>query len=161
MIVRRNAMLRLLLLASLSALSACASVASIVTPPEVSLRGVQMTDFSFSSQTFLLDFDVTNPNPYALPVKFVKYGIELDGHTFASGNTQGEFSIPASGDGEFSISVELNLLQSAPRLLSIVREGARHEIPYAIEGELGIDIPYAPPVSFKSDGQIRLQAGAF
>jgi LEA14-like dessication related protein len=158
---RGTSILRCILLVSSIALSACASVSSMVNPPEVNLRGVQMTEFSFTGQTFLLDFDVSNPNPYPLPVKSVKYGVELDGHTFATGNTQGEFSIPASGDSEFSISVDLNLLQTAPKLLSIVRDGARHDIPYQIEGELGIDIPYAPPVSFRSGGEIRLQTSAF
>ncbi len=158
---RGTLILRCLLILASCALSACASVSSMVSPPEVSLRGVQMTEFSFTGQTFLLDFEVSNPNPYPLPVKSVQYGIELDGQTFATGNTKGEFSIPASGDGEFSISVDLNLLQTAPKILSIVRDGARRDIPYAIEGELGIDIPYAPPVSFKSDGEIRLQSSAF
>ena len=150
-----------LLLASALLLSACASIGDMVASPNVTLRSVQLTDFGFSKQTFLLDFDVSNPNSFPLPVKSVTYGIELDGHAFASGNTQGSFSVPARGEGEFSISVDLNLLQTAPRLLSIVRDGARQDIPYALEGELGIDIPYTPPASFKTEGEIRLRSSAF
>ena len=150
-----------LLLVIVCMLSACASVDSLVSSPTVSLRGMQMTEFSFSSQTFMLDFDVSNPNPFPLPVNSVTYGVVLDGHTFASGNTQGSFSVPAVGDSEFAISVNLNLLQTAPKLLSIVRDGARRGIPYEIEGELGVDIPYTPPVSFSSNGEIRLTSNAF
>ncbi len=150
-----------LLLVIVCMLSACASVDSLVSSPTVSLRGMQMTEFSFSSQTFMLDFDVSNPNPFPLPVNSVTYGVVLDGHTFASGNTQGSFSVPAGGDSEFAISVNLNLLQTAPKLLSIVRDGARRDIPYEIEGELGVDIPYTPPVSFSSNGEIRLTSNAF
>jgi LEA14-like dessication related protein len=142
-------------------LSACASVESLVSSPTVSLRGMRMTEFSFTGQTFVLDFDVSNPNPFPLPVNSVAYGVVLDGHTFASGNTHGSFSVPAGGDGEFAISVDLNLLRTAPKLLSIVRDGARRDIPYEIEGELGVDIPYTPPVSFSSNGEIRLTSSAF
>lgn len=155
-----RALYSLLLLAA-AMLSACATVTNSVSSPDVSLRNIQMTDFSFGGQTFLLHFDVSNPNPFPLPVKSVKYGVSLDGLTFASGTTEGSFSIPASGDGDFSISVDLDLLQTAPKLLSVVRDGAMHDIPYAVEGELGIDIPFTKPVSFKSDGSIRLRSGAF
>ena len=150
----------MLLLAS-AMLSACATVANSVSSPDVSLRTIQMTDFSFGGQTFLLQFDVYNPNPFPLPVKSVKYGVSLDGHTFASGATEGSFSVPAAGDGDFSISVELDLLQTAPKLLSIVRDGAIHDIPYEIDGELGIDIPFTSPVSFNNKGSIRLRSSAF
>lgn len=142
-------------------LSACASIESFVSSPTVSLRGVQMTEFSFTAQTFVLDFGVSNPNPFSLPINSVTYGVVLDGQTFASGNTQGSFSVPAGGDSDFAISVELNLLQTAPKLLSIVRDGARRDIPYEIEGELGVDIPYTPPVAFSSSGEIRLTSNAF
>jgi LEA14-like dessication related protein len=158
---RKTRHLHGLLLVTACLLSACASVGSLVSSPEVSLRDVQMTDFSFTGQTFLLSFYVSNPNSFSLPVNSVSYGVALDGHTFASGNTQGAFSVPAGGDSEFSISVDLNLLQTAPKLLSIVREGARRDIPYEIEGELGVDIPYIPPVSFKGNGEIRLTSNAF
>lgn len=142
-------------------LSACASVGNPVRTPEVSLRAVQMTEFSLSSQTFLLSFDVINPNPFALPVRTVKYAVSLDGQSFASGNAAGNFSVPASGDGTFSISASLDLLHTAPKLLSIVRAGARRDIPYEIKGQLGVDIPFARPVSFSHSGEIRLRSSAF
>jgi LEA14-like dessication related protein len=149
------------LLLSAGMLSACATVANSVQSPDVSLSNIELTTFSLGKQTFLLGFDVSNSNPFPLPVKSVKYGIVLDGQTFASGTTLGSFSIPASGNGEFFISVDLNLMKTAPRLLSVVRNGAKRDIPYQVEGELGIDIPLIRSVSFKSDGAIRLRPGAF
>lgn len=149
--------LSLLLVACL--VTSCAGTNSLIGAPGVSLRNVQMTDIDFSGQTFLLGFDVTNPNPFPLPVKTVSYGVELDGYRFASGETNGDFTVPASSDGEFAISVELDLLKSAPQLLNIVREGAKRDIHYELKGQLGIDIPFTKPVAFKSSGAIRLQAG--
>lgn len=138
-------------------LSACASTDTLIGTPDVSLRNVQVTDIDFTGQTFLLDFDVTNPNPFPLPVKAVSYGVELDGYRFASGETGGGFTVPASGDGEFVISVELNLLKTAPQLLHIVSDGVKRDIPYELNGQLGIDIPFAKPVSFSTSGAVRLQ----
>jgi hypothetical protein len=86
-------------------LTSCASTGSLVESPHVTLRDVKVTELDFDGQTFLLDFDVTNPNPFPLPVSAISYGVELDGHRFASGETQGDFSFPASSDGGFSISV--------------------------------------------------------
>lgn len=143
-------------------LGACASLPeNLVTKPEVQLRDVQVLGLGFKNQTFLLSFDIHNPNPYPLPVNHIRYGVRLDGQRFASGQTQSDISIPAGGDAEFAISVELDLLSTAPRLLSIVREGARRDIPYELDGELGIDIPMTPPVSYRSSGSIRLDSGGF
>ncbi len=142
-------------------LSACASTGEIIGAPSVSLRNVQVTDIDWSGQTFLLGFDVTNPNPFPLPISAVSYGVVLGGYHFASGETQGGFIVPASGDGEFAISVELNLLKTAPQLLYIVRDGVSHDIPYELKGELGVGIPLTKPLKFKSTGEIRLQARDF
>ena len=139
-------------------LSGCASTDKLIDAPGVSLNNVQMTDLDFSGQTFRLGFDVSNPNPFPLPITAVSYGVELDGHRFASGKTDGGFIVPASGDGEFAINVQLNLLKTAPQLLHIVRDAEKRDIPYELKGQLGIDIPFTKPVAFKSAGEIRMRA---
>ncbi len=146
------------LLLATTLLSACASTGDLVSAPDVSLRNVQMTKVELSRQTFLLSFDVTNPNPFPLPISTVSYGVELDSQRFASGRTQGGFTVPASGDGEFAISVELNLLKTAPQLLYIVRDGEKRDIAYELKGQLGLDIPLVKPVDFESSGAIRFLA---
>ena len=146
------------LILATSLLSACASTGDLVSAPDVSLRNVQLTDVELSRQTFILSFDVTNPNPFPLPISAVSYGVELDSQRFASGRTQGGFTVPASGDGEFAISVELNLLKTAPQLLYIVRDGEKRDITYELKGQLGIDIPLVKPVDFESSGAIRFLA---
>ncbi|RZV36666.1 MAG: hypothetical protein EX272_07680 [Chromatiales bacterium] len=145
------------LIATMCGLSACASLPeNLISAPDVKLQGVQVMGLGFKNQTFLLSFDIHNPNPFALPVSHVRYDVRLDGMRFASGETASEITVPASGDTEFAISVELDLLSTAPQLLSIVREGTRSEIPYELQGELGVDIPFTPPVSYRSDGAIQL-----
>jgi hypothetical protein len=91
----------------------------------------------------------------------VSYGVRLDGQRFASGQTASDISVPAGGESRVAISVELDLLSTAPRLLSIVRDGTRREIPYQLEGQLGIDIPLTPPVTYRTEGLIRLDSSRF
>ena len=157
---KRTAVTGLLLV--LGMLSACATLPeSVISKPRVELRDVQVMGLGFKSQTFLLSFDIYNPNPFPLPVNHVSYGVRLDGHRFASGNTPCDLSIPASGDTEVAISVDLDLLNTAPKLLSIIRDGTRGEIPYQLEGQLGLDLPVAASVEFGKRGTIRLNTAGF
>ena len=147
---------------ALCGLAACASLPeNIIASPTVELRDVQVMGLGFDNQTFLLSFDIDNPNPFPLPVRHVSYGVRLDGQRFASGSTASDISVPAGGETEFAISVELDLLKTAPQLLTIIRAGTRRDIPYSLEGELGIDIPMTPPVSYRTDGKIRLNTSGF
>ena len=97
------------------------SLENAVSSPKVELTDVEVMGLGFKSQTFLLSFNVRNPNPFPLPVENVSYGVRLDGQRFASGTTPSSFSVPAQGASQFAISVELDLLQTAPRLLSFAR----------------------------------------
>ena len=142
-------------------LTSCATLQDVVSAPDVELAEVHVEKLDLKQQTFLLEFDVVNPNPFPLPVSTVAYGVRLDGHRFASGETTSSFVVPAGSQGEFMISVDLNLLQTAPELLFIVRDAVRRDIPYVLEGRLGVDIPAVKPVRFETEGMIRLQAATY
>lgn len=152
----------LLLVVAGALLGGCAStLENVLSTPKVQLRDVQVVGLGFKSQTFLLSFDVSNPNPFPLPIDAVSYSVRLDGQRFASGETPSEFSVPAGGNAAFAISVDLNLLQTSPQLLSVVRDGVRKDIGYDLEGRLMVGIPLTPPVSYRNSGTIRLQSEAF
>jgi len=160
--MKSRIMMRFQLLLLVTAMSACVSLPEdLVKPPKVNLSKVQVVGLGFTSQTFLLSFDVANPNPFPLPVRNVDYGVKLAGQRFASGETVSNFTIPASGDASFAISVDLNLLQTAPQLLSTVRDGKRGEIDYELDGQFGVDIPLTPPIKYHNSGTIRLSSESF
>lgn len=148
----------LLLLAAFT-LSGCAATQLAIESPVVSLKRVDVAEVGFSRQTFVLSFDVINPNPFSLPINHVSYGVKLDKQRFASGESVASFSIPANSDGEFAISVDLDLLRTAPQLLYIVRDSAVHDVAYELSGKFGVDIPFVDSVPFQYNGDIRLQAG--
>ena len=142
-------------------LSGCASgLENLLDSPTVELTGVELVGLGFNNQTFLLSFDVANPNGFALPIKAVSYGVTLNGQTFATGKTASAFSVPANGASQFGISVDLDLLQTAPKLLTIVRQSVREDVAYELTGELAVDFPLAPPVAFRNSGNIRLSSQA-
>lgn len=145
----------------LIALSGCASVpASIMSPPEVSLSSVECTGLGFNNQTFVLSFHVRNPNAFALPINAVSYGIHLEGQRFATGETKGKFTVPANGSKEFAISVDLNLLSTAPALLATVRDGVRDEISYELKGHFGLDLPLIDDIKYRKEGTVHLHGSA-
>ncbi len=137
----------------------CATLENVVEPPSVQLNSVELTNIDLKDQTFLLGFDIVNPNPFPLPIASIKYGVSLDGHRFASGETDRSFTVPADGDSDFSISVSLDLMHTAPTLFWLVRDAAQRDIPYQLDGQLGVDLPFAKPVPFSSAGSIRIHAG--
>ena len=139
-------------------LSACASLEGAIHAPRVSLRNVDVENIDFRVQTFVLAFDVTNPNSFPLPINSIRYGLELDGHHLLSGQALSAITVPAGGGGAFAISVSIDLLRTSPKMMFIVRDGTRRDIPYAIEGSLGIDIPSTKPIKFENSGLIRLRA---
>ena len=151
--------LRVTLLAAVTAtLAACAGVSTHVDSPRVSLNQVDVQKLDLDAQTVLLHFDVTNPNPFPLPVRSLSYRVDLDGYRFASGESTADFTMPAQSDTAFAISAELDLLNTAPRLIQIIRQGAHRNIPYSLKGEFEVDVPFAPAVPFEENGTIRLFA---
>ncbi|MEM9402793.1 MAG: LEA type 2 family protein [Pseudomonadota bacterium] len=139
----------------------CASTGGLLGQPEVSLTDVEVTAIDLKGQSFVLSFDVSNPNPFPLAISQINYGVELDGHRFASGETDCSIKVPADSHESFEISVDLNLLQTAPKLLFVVRDGVRKEIPYELQGKFIVDIPTSPRVQFENAGNIQLQAANF
>ena len=141
-------------------LSACAGTGTVIESPSVNLTGVELTSANFQSQTFLLRFDVSNPNPFPLPVKAVEYRVDFDDEKFADGKTQGSFTVPARGDDSFAISVELDFLSSAKHLASLFQGGFRENISYDLKGSLAVDIPFVHPLPFSSSGVINMKQTA-
>ncbi len=142
-------------------LSACASTETMIAAPAVQLKSVQLSKVGFNQQTFLLGFDVSNPNSFPLPVRAVKYRLLFDDKSFANGETQGNFTVPSHGDDQFFLSVNVNFLDSATQLTSLLRGGVPEHVEYELQGSLAIDIPFVKPVAFSSTGVIPVKNSGF
>lgn len=149
-----------LIVVSLCWLSACQQ-ANLIHRPEVRLHELSVEKIDLDEQTFVLSFDVTNPNPFPLAIRQIRYGVKLDGQRFASGESSCDLNVAAASDSSFEITVDLNLLRTAPDLLFIVRDGASGDIPYSLEGRFVMDVPTEPEIGFAHTGDIRLSPIAY
>lgn len=136
-------------------LTACAGMQSMLSAPEVRLVSIAIGAIGFDKQTFLLHFDVSNPNAFALPINHVSYSVRLNEQQFASGESAADFNIAANGTSEFTISVDLDLLRTAPQLLYTVRDGVNRSMPYELSGKFGVALPFVDRVAFRSSGHTR------
>ncbi|MGH8167665.1 MAG: LEA type 2 family protein [Woeseiaceae bacterium] len=141
-------------------LASCATTRPSIQPPAVTLTSVELDSIGMGAQSFLLGFSVSNPNPFPLPVKSIRYDILLDNQKFAGGETQGDFVVSARGDGKFVIDVELDLLQTVSQLRSLLAGAMRETVEYELQGSLAVDIPFARPIPFSNSGVVRVRDGS-
>jgi LEA14-like dessication related protein len=139
-------------------LSGCASQPAAVAP-EVTLKNVSIVDIDHEAQSFVLGIDVHNPHPFPLVIDGVRYRIRLDGQRFANGDVRCSVEVPPAAEQTLEISVDLDLMRTAPQLLFVVRDGVRRQIDYRLVGDFDLTDSATPRVSFEDAGRIRLQAG--
>jgi LEA14-like dessication related protein len=144
------------ILATIGTLAACAGPVTLVDSPSIRLTRIESGYMSFNRQTFVLGFDISNPNSFPLPVQVLNYSVQIADQQFASGKTEGAFTVPAHGDSSFSISVDLDMMQQASSIASLLRAGSQGQVPYELNGSLTVDIPFTQPISFSNKGTIPL-----
>lgn len=145
---------RIALLSVTAALTACAPTTAMISTPDVRLTSIELTSANLDRQTFLLGFDVGNPNPFPLPVRMVSYSVRLGDQQFASGRTQSNFTVPSNGRSEFVLSVEVDLLKTTTKLAAFMPGGGRENLSYELRGSFLVDIPFAKPLNFSHSDRI-------
>jgi LEA14-like dessication related protein len=123
--------------------------------------GVELTNVAFRSQTFALEFRVANPNAFPLPIESIRYRILFDDEKLAGGDTPASFSVPARGEGQFTLSVETDFLGSAGQITSLLSGGIPEYVDYEIQGSLAVDLPVVKPLAFSNSGVIPIRNGSY
>ncbi len=157
-IVTRSSVLAVVL-APICMLMACAGPVTLVDSPSVRLTRIESGHMSFNRQTFVLGFEISNPNSFPLPVQALRYSVHIVDQQFASGQTEGAFTVPANGDNAFAISVDLDMMQQTSRIAYLLRAGSQGQVPYELNGSLAVDIPFTKPIPFSNKGTISLISG--
>lgn len=152
---------RLLIPLAALVLAGCATSGTFISQPSVKLTAVELSEVRLNGQTFLLQFEVANPNAFPLPVESVRYRILFDDQQFAGGETPASFSIPAGGTGEFSMSVNTDFLGSLTQVSSLLGGGIPDHVEYQLQGSLAIDLPMVRPVAFTNTGLIPVHKGDY
>jgi LEA14-like dessication related protein len=147
------------LVSAIGVLAACAGPVTLVDSPTIRLTRIESGHMSFNRQTFVLGFDISNPNSFPLPVQVLNYNVQIADQQFASGKTDGAFTVPANGDSSFAISVDLDMMQQSSRIGTLLRAGSQGQIPYELSGSLTVDIPFTQAIPFSNKGTISLISG--
>ncbi|MEL6869990.1 MAG: LEA type 2 family protein [Pseudomonadota bacterium] len=135
-------------------LAGCQSLIEQLQAPDVQLAAVRLAQADLTTQRFELEFAISNPNAIALPVKAVNYGVNLGGVSLASGSTTESFRVPANGDGAFSVSVEMSLVEALRTLGTRVLGGGEKTLDYDVGGSVALDLPLVQPLPFSAKGTV-------
>jgi LEA14-like dessication related protein len=134
-------------------LSACAAIH--FQAPDITPTAVELMDVQLDRQRFKVTLHVYNPNDRALPIKYVKCTLQIEGVEVGQGETAEPFNVPAHGESDFDMIVTTNVASSVPDLLVRVLRGGQPPS-YRISGTVNPDITYLPPIPFSKSGQITL-----
>lgn len=144
----------LVVVALLVTASSCSSLRPDLEAPRLALVHVAMTSADIFNQQFLVRINVQNPNDRELKIKGLDYKLFLEGDSFAEGELNKPFVIPAEGETDFDMTVRTNFVSGIGRLLS--RLNGRTQVNYVVEGKLFTDIRFLKKIPFQENGSVNL-----
>lgn len=132
-------------------LQACSGVPGIVEQPKVSIQNIGLQNVSLTQGTAIVTLNVSNPNPFPLPIRGIEYGVSLNGRPVASGDQVQEQSIGAGQEVPVSIPIKLDFVELA-RLAPVAwRE---RKLQYDLTGAVRLPLIKVP---FQRQGGIGVQ----
>lgn len=132
----------------------CSALRPELKAPQLALISVAMTSADIFNQQFLVRMSVENPNDRELPITGLEYKLFLEGDSFARGNLNRPFVVPANGETDFDVTVRTNFVSGIGRLLS--RLNGRTRVNYSVEGQLLTDIRFLKKIPFQQTGAVDL-----
>lgn len=125
----------------LTTLLGCAELgkiaSSVVVPPKLTYRAVNLRDLDLEGATLAFDFDVENENSFGLEVARIGYGLEVEG-TRLDGTAPGGLKLPAQRKSPLTLTAHLRY-RDVPALLSVL--GKKDSVRYKLSGNVGVQTP--------------------
>lgn len=145
----------LLLPLLISGCKALQDFAGSIQKPRLSVDNVRVTGFDFRQMELTYDIKVKNPNSVALRMLGYDYNLDLNGHSFISGEQAEKTEIKASGESIFQVPVTLSFPEIY-RTVSGLTD--RDETSYHFMSHLRFDLPVlgAVEVPVRKQGSIPL-----
>lgn len=137
------------------ALTSCAVIPTHIEQPRLDLADIEIQELGLLQQRYVLTLRAQNPNPVALPVRGVRYALDLEDRQFASGTSAEPFRLPAYGETDIRIEVSTNLLRTGQWLLERLQRGDTG-LAYTIRGDLDINLAGVGRVPFENSGRVDL-----
>jgi hypothetical protein len=120
-----------------------------VDKPKVDVQSVSMETFSLRAVGGQLEMNVLNPNPIAVPIRYLEWELSIAGDQAVSGRVDVSGQIPAKGSMPISAALEV-LSADAERVAPHLAEGMRD---YQLKGILHVQTAAGDmKVPFESSG---------
>jgi LEA14-like dessication related protein len=135
------------------AVGGCATLVPKLETPKLEVVGVEVLDAQFTQQRFNVRMRVQNPNDRALPIRGLRYTMQLAGEPFGEGASNKAFTVPALGEAEFDMTVTTNLATSLLKILpKLERNGGALE--YRLQGTVETDWKFLRSIPFTETGRL-------
>jgi len=121
--------------------------------PILTVSSVELQRGNLFQQSFLVKFQVQNPNDRALPVQGLHAELDVGGQRIASGVSNRAFVVPPLGQSEFDMTITANM---AAALLQLANQHA-DTIAYDLSGSANLDLPFLREVPFHQTGSFSLK----
>jgi LEA14-like dessication related protein len=138
--------------AMLALLSGCATMQ--LETPRLQVIDVGLLGGDLLQQQLRLRMRVQNPNDVALQVRGISYEVQLAGETFADGESERDFVIPALGETEFNVDVTANAAAAVLRLLGSRDRGNPQ---YRVLGKVKLAKGLIRTIPFDHSGELKLR----
>jgi LEA14-like dessication related protein len=128
--------------------------------PEVQVRNVSLGRLDLSGLEMLVDLRLRNPNNIALPITGVEYNLMLQNIKVADGRQAESRILPALGETDVRLGLNLNLLASASQLVPMLLnpQSAPKALNYRVDGSVKLDWWYMPSIPFNRAGEVPLNS---
>lgn len=121
--------------------------------PNLTVVGIDMKSGNLLQQTFLVKFQIQNPNDRELPVSGLHAELNVGGEQIASGVSNRAFVVPAHGQSEFDMTITANM---ALAMLKLANQHA-DSIDYEVTGATSLDLPFLRNLPFHQNGSFALK----
>jgi LEA14-like dessication related protein len=146
-----------IILGLLLAMAGC-TMTSNLQAPKISIVSVNMTSADVFSQQFRIHVHVLNPNTLELAVKSIEYELFLQGDSFAEGNSEQPFVIPAHGEAEFDTIINTHFTSSLMRLLGKLNDRDGNKVQYNFIGKIHLSKGLLRNIPFNEQGLVDIGA---
>ena len=137
-------------------LSAC-SLTSHLQMPQLTVVGVAIQGGDLWSQRLQVRVHVHNPNDRALPVRALQYTLEVEGQTFATGESTEPFVVPPLGESDFDMNITTHLAGTFLGLLGRGPNSLGNSVSYHLSGKLSLSEGWLRSIPFDQRGSFSLQ----
>lgn len=116
-------------------------------PPKLSFGGVALSDVSLEGATLELKYAVDNPNPLPISLGEVKYALNVEGKSIATGGPAPNTEIAANAKTDVTAKARVQFLELATSLPALLQKDAAK---FSFQGSLGSKAGDALPLSHAS-----------